>query len=464
MRLLNSFSFRLALVYALLFTVSVSVLLALYYWSAIYRPMEAVRAGIRQESAQVAEAYRAQGPATAARLLEARAARAAARRPYHTLIAPGGRVLTTNLPSWPAGTDTAAQPVGETPNWMRIEADIYRDGDEDDHEALMLDERLPDGARLMVGRDIDDLDDIEETILDAAIWLPAVILLLVIGGGALMSRAIGRRLEAVTGAARQVMAGDLSQRISVRGTRDDFDRLGETLNLMLARIEASLEAVRRVSDSVAHELRTPLARLQADLHELEADPARNEALLGEAVAEVDRLQGIFEAVLRIARIEAARYAGETELVELSALLADAAEYYQPEAEARGQILSTAIAPGLCTRGDRDLLFQAVLNLLDNAVKYAPRGGRIALAATEESGAILIGVTDDGPGIPPELRDKVTERFFRAPDAAGEPGAGLGLALVSAVVAYHDSRLDFTDAGPGLRVEWRLAAAKADAAA
>jgi signal transduction histidine kinase len=457
--LLNSFSFRLALVYALLFTVSVSVLLALYYWSAIYRPMEAVRAGIRHETAQVAETYRAQGPAAAARLLEARAARAAARRPYHTLIAPGGRVLSTNLPSWPAGTDTASQPAGENPNWMRIEADIYRDGEEDDHEALMLDERLPDGARLMVGRDIDDLDDIEETILDAAIWLPAVILLLVIGGGALMSRAIGRRLEAVTGAARQVMGGDLSQRIEVRGTSDDFDRLGETLNLMLARIEASLEAVRRVSDSVAHELRTPLARLQATMHELEADPARNQAMLGEAVAEVDRLQGIFEAVLRIARIEAARYAGETTPVDLSALLADAAEYYQPEAEARGQSLSTTIAPGLCTAGDRDLLFQAVLNLLDNAVKYAPHGGRIALAVAGEGEAILLSVTDDGPGIPPELHDKVTERFFRAPGAAGEPGAGLGLALVSAVAAYHGSRLEFADAAPGLRVEWRLPAAK-----
>lgn len=457
MRLLHSLSFRLTLIYASLFTVSVSLLLAFLYWSIIHRPMEAVRDGLRQESAHFAAAYQRQGAGALVRLLERRARTESGRPAYHALIAPGGRVLSTNLPSWPDGTNTPRWSDNAEQRWLRIEADIYRDGDEDDHEALVLDQKLPDGARLMVGRDIDDLDDLEETILDTGIWLPPVILLLVITGGGLMSRAIGRRIEAVSAAARQVIDGDLSERIALRGTQDDFERLAETLNLMLTRLEASMEAVRRVSDGVAHELRTPLARLQATLHELEADPARGEARLQEAVAEVDRLQAIFEAVLRISRIEAARYAGEAAPVDLSALLADAAEYYQPEAEARGQALTTAIAPGLWTRGDRDLLFQAVLNLIDNAVKYAPRGGRIEVAAAGEGEDVLITVADNGPGIPAELHDKVTERFFRAPEMAAEPGLGLGLALVSAVAAYHASRLDFADAGPGLRVEWRLAA-------
>ena len=437
---------------------SVSVLLGVYYWSVIHRPMEAVRDGLRQESAQLASVYRERGADAVVAQLARRAATPASRPAYHALMTREGRILATNLPSWPGGPNSAVWADLTEQRWLRIEADIYRDGDEDDHEALVLDQRLPDGARLMVGRDINDLDDIEETILDAAVWLPPLILLLVIGGGALMSRAIGRRIEAVSGAARQVMAGDLTKRIEVRGTRDDFDRLGETLNLMLARIEASLEAVHRVSDSVVHELRTPLARLQATLRELEADPERNEALLGEAVSEVDRLQTIFEAVLRISRIEAARYAGETSAVDLSALLEDAAEYYQPEAEERGQTLATDVAAGLSIRGDRDLIFQAVLNLIDNAVKYAPRGGRIAVAAAERDGEVLVTVTDNGPGIRAELREKVTERFFRAPEMAAEPGLGLGLALVSAVAAYHGSRLDFADARPGLRVEWRLAAA------
>lgn len=456
MKLLQSFSFRLAAVYALLFTLSLSVLLGLYYWSAIYRPMEAVRGGISEESAGLTAYHRARGTAALVEALNRRAAAPAARQAYHALLAPDGRVLTANLPSWPDGGNPSGWSTGTQPRWLRIEADIYREGDEDEHEALVLDQRLPGGLRLMLGRDVDDLDDIEEAILEGGVWLPPAILLLALVGGALMSRAIGRRIEAVSGAAREVMAGDLSRRIAVRGRRDDFDRLGETLNLMLARIEASLEAVRRVSDSVVHELRTPLARLQATLHELEAEPARREALLAEAVAEVDRLQGIFEAVLRIARIEAARYAGETGPVDLSALLEDAADYYLPEAEAREQVLDTNIASGLTTAGDRDLLFQAALNLIDNAVKYAPRGGRIEVSAAREEGGIVIAITDNGPGIPPDLHGKVTERFFRAPEMAAKPGLGLGLALVSAVAAYHGSRLSFADAGPGLRVEWRLA--------
>ena len=465
MRLLNSFSFRLALFYAVLFTFSVSVLLALYYWSAIYRPMEAVRDGIRTESAQYAVIYRTQGPAAVARRLDQRAAAAAAaRRGYHALFAPDGRVIATNLPTGPGGvTAPSLSDGGSRERWLRIETDVYRDGNQDEHEAMVLDQRLPDGARLLMGRDVDDLDDLQEAILEGGIWLPPAILLLVVVGGALMSRAIGRRIEAVTGAAREVMAGDLSRRVIVRGTRDDFDRLGETLNLMLERIEASLEAVRRVSDSVAHELRTPLARLQAALHELAADPKPRPAMLAEAVAEADRLQDVFEAVLRIARIEAARYAGEMAPVDLSALLEDAAEDYQPAAEARAQALTTAISPGLRIAGDRDLIFQAVLNLLDNAVKYAPCGGRIALAAETEGDTVRVTVTDNGPGIEAELRAKVTERFFRAPAAAAEPGLGLGLALVSAVAGYHGSSLEFADAGPGLRVIWRLARAAPDAA-
>ena len=456
MRLLGSFSFRLALFYAVLFTISVSVLLALYYWSAIYRPMEAVRADIRGESAQYAAAYRTQGPVAVAHLLDRRAAATAARQGYHVLFAPDGRVLTTNLPSGPGGvTMSSLTNGGSEARWLRIETDVYRDGAQDEHEAMVLDQPLPDGARLLMGRDVDDLDDIQEAILEGGIWLPPAILILVVVGGALMSRAIGRRIETVTGAAREVMAGDLSKRVTVRGTKDDFDRLGETLNLMLERIEASIEAVRRVSDSVAHELRTPLARLLATLHELEADTTPNPALLAEAVAEADRLQDVFEAVLRIARIEAASYAGETAELDLSALLEDAAEYYQPAAEVRGQRLTTEIRPDLRIRGDRDLIFQAVLNLLDNAVKYAPQGGRITLGAADRGETVLVSVTDNGPGIPDELHGKVTERFFRAPAAAAEPGLGLGLALVSAVADHHGSSLAFADAGPGLRVEWRL---------
>ncbi len=446
MRLLHSLSFRLTLIYAVLFVASFALAGGLYYWLAIERPMGAVRHGLEAERDVLVAHYRRDGAAALVPLLERRQRMPAERAAYHALLRPDGGVVTANLPSWPRTWST---------DWLRVEADIAREGDEDEHEPILLDTQLGDGGRLLIGRDIEDLDELEDAVTAAVGWLLPALLLLGLTGGALMSLAIGRRLEAVSDAARRVIDGDLSGRIALRGTRDDFERLAETLNLMLARLEGSMEAVRRVSDAVAHELRTPLARLQATLQELEADPVRREALLGEAVAEADRLQAIFEAVLRISRIEAARYAGGTAEVDLSALLEDAVDYYQPEAEAREQRLETAIAPGLRIHGDCDLLFQATLNLIDNALKYSPRGGCVLVSGTEEAGSILFSVTDNGPGIPPELHEKVTERFFRAPEAASEPGLGLGLTLVSAVAAYHQSKLDFADAGPGLSVRWRF---------
>ncbi len=448
MRLLGSLSFRLALIYVALFTASVAVLGSLYYWLAIESPLRAVRAELRAEGDRLAGLYGSGGTEAPAPALERRAGDPSARAAYHALLRADGSVATTNLPSWPNAFST---------RWLRIEADVAREGDEDEYEALVLARMMADGARLLIGRDIEDLDELEEGIKDTLAWLLPALALLSIVGGAAMGLAIGRRIEAVSATARRVIAGDLSERIALRGTRDDFERLSETLNLMLDRIEASLEAVRRVSDSVAHELRTPLARLQACLVELQAEPARSDALLAEAVEEAQRLQAIFDAVLRISRIEASRYAGAMEPVDISALLLDALEYYQPEAEARGQMLSAEVRPGLRVRGDRDLLFQAVSNLLDNAIKYTPDEGRISIAAAAERQDVVLTVTDSGAGIPSELHDKVVERFFRAPSTAAVPGLGLGLALVSAVAAFHGSSLRLKPANPGLRVEWRFPA-------
>lgn len=456
MKLLGSFSFRLALLYAGLFTVSVSILMGLYYWTSIYRPMEAVRASLLDESGRMESVYRSQGADALKTVLERRGVTPASRRAYHALLASNGTVVTTNLPSWPDGANEPSWTDTGDVRWLRIEADIYRDGDEDDREALVLDRRFADGARLMLGRDVNDLDDVEEAVLDAVIWLPLALLLLTIGGGALMSRAIGRQLDSVSATARRVMTGTLSERIPLRGTGDDMDRLGGTLNAMLARIEESVESVRRVSDSVAHELRTPLARLQADLTELnEAPPERRSELIERATGEAERLGRMFDAVLRISRIEAHRHHAEMRNVDLSALLDDATDYHAPQADERGLSLETDIAPHLDLVGDRDLLFQAVSNLIDNAIKFTPSGGRVLVSARRDSGEIAIGVSDTGRGIPPGTEERLTERFFRGPHTGEVTGFGLGLSLVSAVVDLHGATLRFSDNRPGLTVEWRF---------
>ncbi|AHE53833.1 hypothetical protein NX02_10580 [Sphingomonas sanxanigenens DSM 19645 = NX02] len=445
---LRSLSARLALLYALIFCISVAVLLALTHWAAIRRPMGLIEQDILTESSGAAGLYALDGQAAAIRMLHARATEIAERKAYHVLVAPSGEVLTTNLPSVPRRL------IG----WRRVEADIFSGGEEDDHMALMFGRRLPDGAVLAVGRDIEKIDDLRRGLARVAVSMLGMTVVLALIGGVLMSRAIGRRLESVSATARRVIGGDLSERIPLRGTGDDFDQLAETLNLMLARIELLVESVHRVSDSIAHELRTPLARLRANLEDLAvthpAGTPAAEALLDQASQEAARLQSVFDALLRIARIEVGRHQRDDVAFDLAALLADAVEFYGPEAQDRDIALVTAIDTGLCIVADRDLIFQAVSNLLDNAIKYTPSGGTVQIRATRHGTTLHLVIEDNGSGVDPQYLPRLTERFFRAPNS-GQSGTGLGLALVAAVARVHGSDLAFETSAAGFRVIWSL---------
>ncbi|RYD89368.1 MAG: HAMP domain-containing protein, partial [Sphingomonadales bacterium] len=317
--LFGSLSFRLALIYVGLFGASLLLVLGAFYLTVIHLPLRDVRAEVQAEARMLQNIYIVDGADALVARLKARERASNPRRAFHAFVAPDGKVVSANLPSWPhEGIE----------GWWRLEADDYLEGDEVDYESLTYDHGFDDGARLLVGRDIEDISDIDEVLQAGVLWLLAVALVVGLVGGGLMSLAIGRRIEAVSSTARRVMAGDLSQRIPLRGSRDDFDRLAETLNLMLTRIEDGVEAVHRVSDSVAHELRTPLTRLRADLDDALLGPAADRATrLAAAIDEADRLDRIFDAVLRIARIEAGRHAATMRPVDLSTLLDDAIDYY-----------------------------------------------------------------------------------------------------------------------------------------
>ncbi|MFC3213674.1 sensor histidine kinase [Novosphingobium panipatense] len=298
---------------------------------------------------------------------------------FHALLTPEGRTVAANLPSWPL------QPRRDL---LFIEADAFADGVEIDHTALVRDIRLPNGARLLVGRDVEELINEGEILRTAAVWILGVTLLLGLGGGWLMSRAIGRRIEALTVTVRQVMEGDLTGRVHVRGTADDFDRLGETLNMMLHRIQTLFQAVQRVSDNAAHELRTPLARLIGRLEALEhlapdASPARLAA--GDAIVEANRLQQILSALMRISRLENGRHPLHLQRTDVVQLLEDLFEFYQPEAERIGTNLIVSARRPLVADLDLDLVFQALSNLLDNALKHAGAGCRVEISAMREAG-------------------------------------------------------------------------------
>ncbi|WP_374525978.1 sensor histidine kinase [Sphingopyxis sp.] len=442
----HSLTLRLGLIYVALFLTSTAALFGAAYWIGVYQPLLDAAGEVRREAADLATIDEGGGRDALLRALQVRQ-KTGPKRPFHALIAPGGRTVTANLPSWPA------DPIR---GWTTLEADIYQAGQEQDYEALVVERRLGDGARLIVGRDVEAIDDRDELYTIGSVWLILIAALLAVGGSLAMSRAVGRRIDAVTRTARRVMAGDLAERIPLRGTGDDFDELAATLNLMLGRIEEAVESVRRVSDNVAHELRTPLARLHADLDELRDAGSEEERqrLAEQALAEAGRLQAIFDALLRIARIESGRHLTGMRHVDLSTLLADAAEFYAPDAEAHGQRIESRVAPGLAIEADPNLLFQAVSNLFDNAVKYAGKGATITISAGRERGGIAIAVADTGPGIAADQRERVTERFFRGAETAGQPGTGLGLALVAAIVAAHKWRLEIEDAGPGLLVRIR----------
>lgn len=444
-RLLRSFSFRLMLLYAGLFCLSVGLLMAAVYWFRVVRPMADARDLVEAEAHALHAVYEHDGPERTAAVLEQRARGQSGLKAFHALIGPDGGVVTTNLPSWPLHPPAALH---------TIEADTFVNGIEVDHNALVRDQAMPDGGRLITGRDVEDITQEAENLRFAAIWIFGVTVILGLSGGWLMSVAIGRRIDSVSRIARQVMAGDLSGRVQLRGTNDDFDHLGETLNLMLARIQTLFEAVQRVSDNAAHELRTPLARLVGKLETLEHIAGGDEEtrmLADAALVEANRLRQILSALMRISRLENGRHPLELQRTDVIQLLEDLVEFYQPEAERLGIILTLSARRPLVADLDLDLVFQALSNLVDNALKYVGDGSHVELRAAWTPLGLEIGVCDDGPGIDGNETHRVTEQFYRGRCATKASGDGLGLSMVAAIAHAHGASLGFLPAHPGLYV-------------
>lgn len=451
-RLLKSLTFRLALLYLAVFVGSVAILVGAVYWMGVVVPLRQIQDQVRTEAASLSITHAYEGAQGLLHRLEVRQRAPGPRAAYHLLARPDGSIVSTNLPDVPAALASR--------DWVRLEFGTYEGGDEKEHEALLHAVALSDGGRLLVGRDTEDIDEREDFVREVLIWGALLTVIFGCVGGLLVSQAVARRLEAINRAAREVIAGDLSGRVVVQGGGDDFDQLALTLNEMLARIEELVQSVSRVSDSIAHELRTPLTRMHGDLEGLvlqtRGDPSAA-PLARQALLEAERLGDIFDALLRIARIETGKHEASLAPTDLRPLVLDAVEFYQPEAQSRGQIIETEVEGALVAPADRDLVFQALTNLLDNATKFSPRGTRIRVRASRAEGHVQIAVRDGGPGVAPQYRARITERFFRAPDTRSETGLGLGLSLVAAVVRLHGGSLVFADASPGLEVRLDLPA-------
>ena len=296
-----------------------------------------------------------------------------------------------------------------------------------------------------------ELEATRRLITNALAWGLAITVALALGVGLLMSAGVMRRIEAINQTSREIMEGDLSRRMPRDGTDDDFDQLAANLNRMLERIEGLMTAVRQVSDNIAHDLRTPLTRLRTRLELARTDdPQQGQGAVAQAIEDAEELLGTFNALLRIARIESGSRRSAFAELDLAQLLDDVGELYEPLAAEKGQRLTVEANGAAPIRGDRDLLFQALANLVDNAIKYTPEGGRIALSVKDRDGRTEVAVADTGPGIPAALREKVFQRFFRVDSSRSAPGSGLGLSLVRAVADLHDAGVALSDNSPGLR--------------
>ncbi len=314
------------------------------------------------------------------------------------------------------------------------------------------------GARLYVGRDIEQQRSFAAGVRNAFLFGFGLLSLAGLAGGVLISRLLLNRIEGITATSRSIMAGDLTQRVPQTGSGDELDELARNLNAMLSRIELLMASLREVSDNIAHDLKTPLNRLrnraEAALADTRGGPAYREGL-ERTIEQADEIIRIFNAMLLIARLEAGASEDTMAEVDLGALVADCAELYEPVAQERGLELAIDAAPGPRLRGNRQLLGQAIVNLVDNAIKYsagrATAGGGVSVAVRAGKDGPEVVVGDRGPGIAAEDRDRVLKRFVRLEKSRTEPGTGLGLSLVAAVARLHGGVIRLEDNAPGLRV-------------
>jgi signal transduction histidine kinase len=425
------------------------------WWNTAGALDRQVDAAIRADATALVERRRAGDIPALIAAIDDRLVLDAQNEALYILVMPDGRKLAGNLEAWPEEAD------GELP-WLRIP--LQRDGSMTEARLLRVD--LGQGQRMLVGRDVAEKLRLRGLLSEGIAWAATASAAFAVLGGWLLRRALEKRLRPVYRTAAAVGAGDLAPRVPLSDRDDEFDKLGTTMNAMLDRIAQLMEGVRGVSDAIAHDLRTPITRARAKLEDALVTAQDEDALraaVEQGIADLDGIVRVFQAVLRIAEVEAGGRRAAFEATDLVPMLTDMAELYGAAAEAREQRLEVTLPPRLPLVGDRDLLGQAMANLLDNALKFTPEGGTVALSARTEPGGVEIVVADDGPGMPDADRQRAGERFFRADAARTTPGSGLGLSLVRAVAALHGGLVALGEthpgaARPGLKVTLRLPAA------
>jgi signal transduction histidine kinase len=457
-KLIRTTAFRLTLAYLLLFALFAASLLGYFAWNTRRLITEQITSTVNAETAEIDNVFGRRGLRGLIFTIENRALRPGAN--LYLVTAPTGQSLAGNVGSLAPG-------VMATSGWSETAYRRLDDQDTGDHRALVRVSELSGGFRLLVGRDLEERRRLFDIIANAAQWSLLVVVVLGIGGGIFVARRVLWRIDAMTGTTRRIMAGDLSGRLPVGRSGDELDRLAESLNAMLERIEALMAGLKEVSDNIAHDLKTPLTRLRNRAEEALArsgTEAEYRAALEQTIEESDGLIRTFNALLMIARAESGQARDNMSNFDAAEVANGIHELYEPLAEDDGMTLRVKTVP-TSLHGNRELISQALANLVENAIKYgkpipaaqplsagaaaSADSKEILIEARREGDQVLFSVTDHGPGIPEADRRHAVERFVRLEASRTQPGSGLGLSLASAVATLHGGELRLGDAHPGL---------------
>ncbi len=436
----SSIAFRQALIYGALVMITMIVLLVLIYQQTVGTWQRRIDRQLDTTTQRLLQYYDRYGAdALAFHINGLLGDGVDSDTEVYALLAPDGHSIAGNL---------AVTPDVKTPTPQIVEHRVQRA--ERPSQSRLLISPLANGGTLVVGRDMRDQHELDHLIRDASLWGAAVTVLMAVGGALAFRRQLERRISAIRQTAAQIERGDLAQRVPISPQQDEFARLSRDINAMLDRIHGLMEGVRHVSNTIAHNIRTPLSRTLARLYSAQAssDPKTDlPPAVDFAIAEIQDLNIVFDKLLQIAEVESGTRRQMFGAVSLNAVAVNALELYDALAESKGLTLTHSLDADPTTSGDGDLLANAVANLLDNAIKYTPGGGNVHVDTRREGELVSITVRDSGCGIPAGERAKVGTRFYRLDRSL--PGWGLGLASVRAIVRLHGGNLHLEDAAPGL---------------
>ncbi len=451
-KLFRTTTFKLTLAYLTVFALFAAFLLGYFAWNTRRLVTDQITETVNAEITGLSEQYRQGGIRRLVSVVEGRSHRPGSS--LYLVTTAAGEGLAGNVGSLPPG-------LLDKPGWTETEYRRLDEAEGPEHYALAQVFQLPGGFRVLVGRDLEERERLYNIVISAGRWSIALVMVLGLAGGFFVTRRVLNRVDAMTETTRTIMDGNLGRRLPIAGTGDELDRLAGNLNAMLERIEALMLGLKEVSDNIAHDLKTPLTRLRNRCEEAlrkATSEADYRAALERTIEESDSLMRTFNALLMIARAESGHAREDMTDFDAAEIAQDVGELYEPLADVKGLALKVEASAATPIHGNRELVSQALANLVDNAIKYAKPAAstvngakpEIVVKALSEGDRIMLAVSDSGPGVPEADRARVVERFVRLEQSRSEPGSGLGLSLAAAVAHLHGGELKLEDNEPGLR--------------